>query len=117
MQIYATFKKCINNNNNNYCPTPLLHTTVVASPQPSKSCTVLIHLKIKCCYFHRHFKEADLKSVPAIVQQLAKVMQSQPMFKFLRTLTGLELAAVPLSDEDESSDEDDDKGKVSYFLF
>ncbi|XP_029184830.2 prolyl 3-hydroxylase OGFOD1-like isoform X1 [Acropora millepora] len=61
----------------------------------------------------RHFKEADLKSVPAIVQQLAKVMQSQPMFKFLRTLTGLELAAVPLSDEDESSDEDDDKGKNS----
>lgn len=54
-----------------------------------------------------------MKSVPAIVQQLAKVMQSQPMFKFLRTLTGLELAAVPLSDEDESSDEDDDKGKVS----
>lgn len=89
----------------------------MASPQPCQCCTVLIHLKIKSCSSLRHFKEADLNSLPVIVQQLAKVMQSQPMFKFLRTLTGLELAAVPLSDEDESSDGDDDKGKVSYFLF
>lgn len=58
----------------------------------------------------RHFKEADKGSVSPVVQQLMKVLQSQPMFKLLRTMTGLELASLPLSDDDDSSDEDECKG-------
>ena len=37
------------------------------------------------------------------------MLQSQPMFKLLRTMTGLELASLPLSDDDDSSDEDECK--------
>ena len=48
-------------------------------------------------------------SAPSIVQQLTRLLQSQPMFKLLRTMTGLEMADVPLSDDDDDdSDEDDD---------
>jgi len=55
-----------------------------------------------------------MESAPSIVQQLTKLLQSQPMFKLLRTMTGLEMADVPLSDDedDDASDEDgDNKGK------
>jgi len=55
-----------------------------------------------------------MESAPSIVQELTKLLQSQPMFKLLRTMTGLEMADVPLSDDgdDDASDEDDDnKGK------
>lgn len=55
----------------------------------------------------RHFEEADLESVSPIVQQLTKLLQSQPMFKLLRTMTGLELADLPLSDDDNDSSGDD----------
>lgn len=61
-----------------------------------------------------------MESVPPVVQQLIKLLQSQPMFKLLRTMTGLEMADVPLSDDDDSSDEDDDddeeEGKVMKSL-
>lgn len=50
---------------------------------------------------------ADLESVSPIVQQLTKLLQSQPMFKLLRTMTGLELADLPLSDDDNDSSGDD----------
>ena len=49
-----------------------------------------------------------MEAAPSIVQQLTKLLQSQPMFKLLRTMTGLEMADVPLSDDDDDSDEDDD---------
>jgi len=49
-----------------------------------------------------------MEAAPAIVQQLTKLLQSQPMFKLLRTMTGLEMADVPLSDDDDDSSEDDD---------
>ena len=49
-----------------------------------------------------------MESAPPIVQQLTRLLQSQPMFKLLRTMTGLEMADVPLSDDDDDSDEDDD---------
>lgn len=51
-----------------------------------------------------------MESAPSIVQQLTRLLQSQPMFKLLRTMTGLEMADVPLSDDDDDdSDEDDDQ--------
>ena len=63
----------------------------------------------------RHFEQAVVESLPPIVQQLTKLLQSQPMFKLLRTMTGLEMADVPLSDDDDddddSDDDDDDKGR------
>ena len=49
-----------------------------------------------------------MKSLPPIVQQLTKLLQSQPMFKLLRTMTGLEMADVPLSDDDDDDDDSDD---------
>ena len=49
-----------------------------------------------------------MESLPPIVQQLSKLLQSQPMFKLLRTMTGLEMADVPLSDDDDDDDSDDD---------
>ena len=55
-----------------------------------------------------------MESAPSIVQQLTKLLQSQPMFKLLRTMTGLEMADVPLSDDDDDDDSDEDydiKGK------
>ena len=51
-----------------------------------------------------------MESLPPIVQQLTKLLQSQPMFKLLRTMTGLEMADVPLSDDDDVDDSDDDDG-------
>ena len=51
-----------------------------------------------------------MESLPPIVQQLSKLLQSQPMFKLLRTMTGLEMADVPLSDDDDDDDSDDDDG-------
>ena len=51
-----------------------------------------------------------MESLPPIVQQLTKLLQSQPMFKLLRTMTGLEMADVPLSDDDDDDDSDDDDG-------
>jgi len=56
----------------------------------------------------RHFEYVAMEAAPAIVQQLTKLLQSQPMFKLLRTMTGLEMADVPLSDDDDDSSEDDD---------
>lgn len=56
----------------------------------------------------RHFEHAAMESAPPIVLQLTRLLQSQPMFKLLRTMTGLEMADVPLSDDDDDSDEDDD---------
>ena len=58
----------------------------------------------------RHCEQAVVESLPAIVQQLTKLLQSQPMFKLLRTMTGLEMANVPLSDDDDDDDSDDDDG-------
>ena len=58
----------------------------------------------------RHFEQAVVESLPPIVQQLTKLLQSQPMFKLLRTMTGLEMADVPLSDDDDDDDSDDDDG-------
>lgn len=54
-----------------------------------------------------------MESLPPIVQQLTKLLQSQPMFKLLRTMTGLEMADVPLSDDDDdnSDDNDGDEGR------
>ena len=49
-----------------------------------------------------------MESLPPIVQQLTKLLQSQPMFKLLRTMTGLEMADVPLSDDDDGNSDDDD---------
>ena len=49
-----------------------------------------------------------MESLPPIVQQLTKLLQSQPMFKLLRTMTGLEMADVPLSDDDDDDDDSDD---------
>lgn len=49
-----------------------------------------------------------MESLPPIVQQLTKLLQSQPMFKLLRTMTGLEMADVPLSDNDDGNSDDDD---------
>lgn len=46
--------------------------------------------------------------MPPIVQQLTKLLQSQPMFKLLRTMTGLEMADVPLSDGDDDDSDDND---------
>ena len=51
-----------------------------------------------------------MESLPPIVQQQTKLLQSQPMFKLLRTMTGLEMADVPLSDDDDDDDSDDDDG-------
>ena len=51
-----------------------------------------------------------MESLPPIVEQLTKLLQSQPMFKLLRTMTGLEMADVPLSDDDDDDDSDDDDG-------
>ena len=61
----------------------------------------------------RHFEQAFVESLPPIVQQLSKLLQSQPMFKLLRTMTGLEMADVPLSDgdDDDSDDNDGDEGR------
>ena len=56
----------------------------------------------------RHFEQAVVESLPPIVQQLTKLLQSQPMFKLLRTMTGLEMADVPLSDDDDDDDDDSD---------
>ena len=53
-----------------------------------------------------------MESAPSIVQQLTRLLQSQPMFKLLRTMTGLEMADVPLSDDDDDSDDDDQGNKV-----
>ena len=58
----------------------------------------------------RHFEQAVVESLPPIVEQLTKLLQSQPMFKLLRTMTGLEMADVPLSDDDDDDDSDDDDG-------
>ena len=59
-----------------------------------------------------------MESAPSVVQQLTRLLQSQPIFKLLRTMTGLEMADVPLSDDDDdSSDEDDndeEKKVISY---
>ena len=54
-----------------------------------------------------------MESAPSIVQQLTKLLQSQPIFKLLRTMTGLEMADVALSDDDDddSDEDDDDEGK------
>ena len=57
-------------------------------------------------FFCRHFEQANTESAPSVVQQLNKLLQSKPMFKLLRTMTGLEMADVPLSD-DEDDDVDD----------
>ena len=51
-----------------------------------------------------------MESLPPIVEQLTKLLQSQPMFRLLRTMTGLEMADVPLSDDDDDDDSDDDDG-------
>ena len=51
-----------------------------------------------------------MESLPPIVQQLTNLLQSQPMFKLLRTMTGLEMADVPLSDDDDDDDSDGDDG-------
>ena len=51
-----------------------------------------------------------MESLPPIVEQLTKLLQSQPMFKLLRTMTGLEMADVPLSDDDDDDDSDDNDG-------
>ncbi|CAH3036274.1 unnamed protein product [Porites lobata] len=61
----------------------------------------------------RHFEQAVEESLPPIVQQLTKLLQSQPMFKLLRTMTGLGMADVPLSDDDDddSDDNDGDEGR------
>ncbi|XP_078354565.1 prolyl 3-hydroxylase OGFOD1-like isoform X2 [Oculina patagonica] len=62
----------------------------------------------------RHFEQVATESAPSIVQQLTKLLQSQPIFKLLRTMTGLDMADVPLSDDDDDddddSDDDDDEG-------
>ena len=49
-----------------------------------------------------------MESAPSIIQQLTKLLQSEPMFKLLRTMTGLEMAEVPLSDDDDDDDDDDE---------
>lgn len=54
-----------------------------------------------------------MESVPPVLQQLTKSLQSQPMFKLLRTMTGLEMAGVPLSDDDDSSGDEDDSDEES----
>ena len=54
-----------------------------------------------------------MESVPPVLQQLAKLLQSQPMFKLLRTMTGLEMADVPLSDDEDSSGAEDDSDEES----
>ena len=51
-----------------------------------------------------------METVPSIVQELTKLLQSQPMFKLLRTMTGLEMADVPLSDDEDSDDDEEDEG-------
>ena len=61
-----------------------------------------------------------MESVPPVLQQLTKLLQSQPMFKLLRTMTGLEMADVPLSDDDDSSgneDDHDEESKVAKGLY
>ena len=61
-------------------------------------------------FLDRHFEQAVMESAPSIIQQLTKLLQSEPMFKLLRTMTGLEMADVPLSDDDDDeSDQDDDE--------
>ena len=66
-------------------------------------------MNILADFFDRHFEQVATDLAPSIVQQLTKLLHSQPMFKLLRTMTGLEMADVPLSDDDDDdSDEDDD---------
>ena len=61
---------------------------------------------IKRVFFCRHFEQANTESAPSVVQQLNKLLQSKPMFKLLRTMTGLEMADVPLSDDEDDDDDD-----------
>jgi len=61
----------------------------------------------------RHFEEADMESVPPVVQQLTRLLQSHPMFKLLRTMTGLELADVPLNDDDDETSEEESDNEES----
>ena len=70
-------------------------------------------LPLKFC---RHFEEADTESVPPVLQQLTKLLQSQPMFKLLRTMTGLDMTDVLLDNDDDSSgaeDNSDEENKVN----
>lgn len=61
----------------------------------------------------RHFEQANTESAPSVVQQLNKLLQSKPMFKLLRTMTGLEMADVPLSDDEDDDDDDSEEEENS----
>lgn len=64
-------------------------------------------------FFCRHFEQANTESAPSVVQQLNKLLQSKPMFKLLRTMTGLEMADVPLSDDEDDDDDDSEEEENS----
>lgn len=68
---------------------------------------------IKRVFFCRHFEQANTESAPSVVQQLNKLLQSKPMFKLLRTMTGLEMADVPLSDDEDDDDDDSEEEENS----
>ena len=57
-----------------------------------------------------------MESVPPVVQQLTRLLQSQPMFKLLRTMTGLELADVPLNDDDDETSEEESDNEESKVM-
>lgn len=57
-----------------------------------------------------------MESVPPVVQQLTRLLQSHPMFKLLRTMTGLELADVPLNDDDDETSEEESDNEESKVM-
>ena len=55
-----------------------------------------------------------MESAPAVIKQLTTLLKSEPMFKFLRSMTGLEMADLPLSDDDD--DDDDENNGVHVYI-
>eukprot|EP00057_Strongylocentrotus_purpuratus_P006540 XP_011661014.1 PREDICTED: prolyl 3-hydroxylase OGFOD1 isoform X1 [Strongylocentrotus purpuratus] len=57
----------------------------------------------------RHYKSAELTSLPPVIQECLSVMQSEHMFLLLSNFTALRLhAQAPCSDDDDDDDDDDE---------
>ncbi|XP_063962923.1 prolyl 3-hydroxylase OGFOD1-like [Lytechinus pictus] len=58
----------------------------------------------------RHYKSADLSSLPPVIHECLSVMQSEQMFLLLSNFTALRLhSQAPCSDDDDEEEDDEDK--------
>ena len=67
---------------------------------------------------YRHYSQACVaqESFPPVLTQLMELLKSRPFFKLLRMFTGLELAEVPLNEDDEGKEKNKENGVDTKFL-